>query len=490
MGWFRAWFGSKDATVADPAQLRERLFDAANAGHTEQLERSCRARQAAIVEHFASWQKPPAEVRADPAAMQRYAGGLLGVARCFAEQLGDPQLMQRLVGSPEDNPLLRAQQRLQRARSLMDGLHYEEALALLDSVAEELRQAQGTGPAHYAPIALGYISECRFHSGQAAEALEPAARALELCREHGDAAGVAAYLRHLYEIHRYLGQGEQAAPYATELARVLRAGGDGVQADWYEKQAALVRAGEPLNRVIARVGERRYEIDDLPRLEHGSAQFLFERNRLTLRPSEAATDRGRALAEAQEYEAALTEFRAAMDADVHNPEPHFLAGLTLLHLEHYDDAVGAYRRSEALAPGWFHARADLWVAEALASGHLDRQAFLALLTLEDGSTEASEQLALSEQMLASFPECPRFFLFRGKALAALGLEAEARAVFEDGLAKDADAGTRTQLLLEIGLRSQGNERHALLEAAWKLDGDHVAAAMARVLLAQDETGLH
>jgi hypothetical protein len=48
--------------------------------------------------------------------------------------------------------------------------------------------------------------------------------------------------------------------------------------------------------------------------------------------------------------------------------------------------------------------------------------------------------------------------------------------------QESDSGTRTRLLVELGSRLSGAERIKNLEAAVSLNGDLVAAAMARVML--------
>ena len=75
-----------------------------------------------------------------------------------------------------------------------------------------------------------------------------------------------------------------------------------------------------------------------------------------------------------------------------------------------------------------------------------------------------------------------FHLHRGKACAALGRTPEAIQAFRDGLGHESDTGTRTRLLVELGSRLSGLERIENLEAAISLNGDLVAAAMARVML--------
>ena len=67
---FRRW---SKAPPPSPEELRERLFDAASTDDRASLEDLCRHNEAAIAEHFPSWQKVPDDVRADPARLNRYA---------------------------------------------------------------------------------------------------------------------------------------------------------------------------------------------------------------------------------------------------------------------------------------------------------------------------------------------------------------------------------------------------------------------------------
>src|SRR5215212_5129358 len=94
MGLFDFFFGSRTPDVRDPDHLRELLFGAAQAGDVKQLTRLCQAHRETILNHFPAWQKVPDAVRANPAAVQRYAHGLITVAQFFAERLGSPVLLE------------------------------------------------------------------------------------------------------------------------------------------------------------------------------------------------------------------------------------------------------------------------------------------------------------------------------------------------------------------------------------------------------------
>ena len=88
------------------ARLLARVLNLAERGEAAALERLCRSERAAIVAAFPGWQRPSAELRADPAAMQRFAHGLFAAAWVFHEALGDPSLLERLTKPAENNPLL------------------------------------------------------------------------------------------------------------------------------------------------------------------------------------------------------------------------------------------------------------------------------------------------------------------------------------------------------------------------------------------------
>ena len=136
-----------------------------------QLDKLCRANQAAILQHFPVWQKVPERIRNDPAAVPHYAQGLIGVARHFAERLRKPELLQRLVGGEQSNPLVQWQNRLAEARHQMDQLRYAEARDLLTNTLIDVRGLSGSGVDSYLPITLGFLSESFFQIGKAEKAI-------------------------------------------------------------------------------------------------------------------------------------------------------------------------------------------------------------------------------------------------------------------------------------------------------------------------------
>ncbi len=226
-----------------------------------------------------------------------------------------------------------------------------------------------------------------------------------------------------------------------------------------------------------------FEVDEVQPVGNMHVKFNFERNRITLRPAEFHTQRGEQLGSAARHEEALAAFREAAATDAFDPHARFLEAFTLLHLERYADAVDTYRRVEELAPGWFHCRADLWVAEQLVLGRLNHVDFLGLYLLEDGSEPPAEKVKIAEKLLARRPGLPPAQFHLGKNLGRAGRKAEARTALRAGLTADADPDVRTQLLAELATLTEDRaERESLYREAVALNGNLVSAAGAALAL--------
>jgi tetratricopeptide (TPR) repeat protein len=479
VGLFDRLFGTPDPPIDDPERLRAELFAAARAGDARRLERLARANQAAVLAHFHTWQKVPDAVRADPAAVQPYVGSMIALAELFANRLGRPELMNARIGTPASNSLLRWQEALGKARRLLDELRYDEARPLLTDTLIDARGQTGTGVDRYLPITQGYLAEAYFHSGRATEAVPHLEHALAACEPVGDADGVIAYLGSLFEAHRYLGQPAEAAGYADRLAAVSP---EREAARW-RTRARIARAGEPLNRVVAVVDGATFEVEEVRPAKGLHVQFVFERNRITLRPAVVGAERGERLGQAGQYDEALAALEEAAAADPFDPHARYLGAFTLLHLGRYAEAADRYREVEELAPGWFHCRADAWLADRLAAGQFDQADFLALAALDDGPEAPKEKVALADRLVARRPDLPGAHLHRAKALARSGREADARAALEAGLAADPDPDVRTRLLAELAVLSdEPAVRAARFREAVALNGNLTAAASAALAL--------
>jgi tetratricopeptide (TPR) repeat protein len=482
MGFFDFLFGPRELEIPDPERLRAALFDAAAAGDRRRLEKFCRANRQAVLDNFAVWRKPPDALQGDKAGMQRYIHGLVSVAELFASRLGAPELFQRLTGAGQDNPLVRWQEQLARARKLMAELAYAEARDLLTDVLIDVRQLKGTGVDAYLPVTQGLLGECYVQTREAEKGLPHLEQALSLCKEHGDSAGILTYLNNLYEAHRYLGRAKSAADYARRLAEALENEGRGAEAIRYHRQEQIVRAGEPLNRVLAVVDGTTREVDEVDEVQGKRIQFIFQRNRPTLRPAVELARRGEEQGRQGRNDEALVLFRDAGRADPFDPHARFLAGFSLLHLGRPAEAVECFQAAEELAPAWFQCRTDLWLAQQMAVGKLGQETFLALAALQDGPQSPEENVRLADMVLARTPALAPAHLLRGKNLARLGRDEEARSAYQAGLACAAEPDVKTRLLVELGVASQEPERTALLREAVSLGGNLVAAATAGLAL--------
>ena len=464
--------------------LRERLFAAVESGDVSHLEQLCRTHRGEIVDAFASWQVVPEEMRGDQMQLQRYATGMIGVARVFAERFGDDSLLERLGGG-EDNPLAAWDAALQAASEEMEQLRYADAGRRLEHVLDETNALRGTGADQLRPITLGFLGECMFQEGNADAALPFYELALDAVRAIGDASGIAAYLDSLYEVNRYLGRGAAAARYISELATLMQMAGRDADATRLQKRALLAKAGEPKNRVIATIDDgSTLEIDEVQSFG-GRIRFSFQRDRITLRRASALVEEGERLGANGQLEEALVKFREAARLDPRFAHAHYQEGFTLCVLRRYEDAIAAYRATEALAPGWFHCRADLWVAEQLAAGKIEHETFETLRELEDGPGEPDAKLAIADRAITSAPHVPGLYLERGRQLARLSRPDEARVALREGLSRDPDQDIRTRILVQLAVITEDKaERAQLFEEAARIDGNLVAAATARLALRQ------
>jgi Flp pilus assembly protein TadD len=212
-------------------------------------------------------------------------------------------------------------------------------------------------------------------------------------------------------------------------------------------------------------------------------QFVFERNRIALRPCSANVERGKALGAASDFEAAASAFREASEHDPYDPEPWYQLGFTYVFLGRHREAVDAYDRVEELAPGWFHCREERFVAQLLAAETIDADTHALLTMLQDGAEPPDEKLAMADAALVEHGELALLHLHRAVALDNLGRRDEALLAFRRGLeAKLREPATETRLLFGLAAAADGAERDEAIERAITLDGNRVSAAMARMLL--------
>jgi tetratricopeptide (TPR) repeat protein len=482
------WFTRERPQPSSPDELRDELFGAVNEGDAKRLRELVTAQSAAISQHFPAWKKVPEAVRADRERLNRYAGGLIGLAQFCAEN-GDPSLLALLQGPAADNPLTRWQNVIRAAQQLLAAGRHAQAEAPLRELLAATQGQSGSGPDRYRPITLGLLGQCRFHQAAADEAAPLFEEALAICRRTADLEGQIAYVNSLHETHRWLGHDREAIALAGELADLRARAGDRDGVRRARRRAERMSAGEPLLRVVVEIAGQTLELDELPaQPPAGRVQFQFERNRISLGGVSALVHEGRQRGEAGDQAGALAAFQAAARMDPSDPEPTYLAGLALLDLGRYGEAVHSYDTTEQLAPGWFHCRADRWLAAELAAGRVSPDTYRAVRAIEDGGAAPEEKARLVAAALAVAPDLPVLYLLRAEALARTEAGAAAAVVAREGLARNPDPDVHTRLLATLAQVAAPAERRALLEQAIALDGNRIAAAMARLMLRAGQPG--
>ncbi len=483
MGMLDFLFGGAPRKIDDPERLRSALAAAAEKGDMQTLQALCAGHQEIILTSFPGWARIPEAIRSDPDAVRRHANGLIAVAVHFAKELGHPELLQRLQGTPQDNPIVAWEADVKEAEGRMERGEFEEAYRLLEKRLAAGRTLQGTGVDAWRPVTQGLMAVCRFSVGDAQAALGPAEDAQAGFHAIQRPEGVRRYLELAFDVQRYLGRPAEAAACAGRLADDAQSSGRTEEAVRWRDVARIVAAGEPLNRVVVRIGERVSEVEQAPAVRDGRVEFLFERNRPSLGRTGFLLREGMDHGARGDYAAALTSFRAAAAADPFDPQPHHQAGVTQLHLRRAADAVESFRKAEELAPGWFQCRADLWLAQGIALGRIPESVFSALRELEDRDLRPADRAALARQALGAAPGTGALELALGSALLEAGEIQASEEALRRACAPSTEPDTRTRALLRLAtVVSSGEEKRALLSEAAGLRGNLVAAAQAAYFL--------
>jgi len=468
----------------DPEELRSRIFDAHAQRDGASVAALCREHADLIAAHFAEWKEHATEVSQDERLLQRYVETLVAIATFFRRVLGRPELEQILVPPGQPDPTEAWRTALEQARERMEALDFDRAAEMLGDFLIDIRDFRGPVVKGYVAAANSLLGQCDFHRGRAEEAATFLARAAALCEEADEPANVRANLESLFEVYRYLGKASEAAEVADRVAALGERLNEPVPAANWRRQAAVVRAGEPLNRVVVHLGERFFEVEDAFPAPGDSVELVFRRNRVTLRPVHARTAEGEEKGSAGDLEGALASFREAATLDPFDPHSRYLAGVTLSYLERPSEALERYRDAERLGPGWFNVRVYLAVSRRMALGQIDPGHFRPISALlGDGLGDASERLTLADRLLEGYPDLAVVHLGRGSSLWTLERQDEAVAALRRGLDCADDDDIRTRLYLQLGLASEEPaERRALLQEAADLNGNLIAAAMATMAL--------
>jgi tetratricopeptide (TPR) repeat protein len=472
------------AAPAEPLtadQLLQILFAAL--ADPKRLKSLCTRHADQIAQHISAWQTVPVEIRGDPQRAAPYVERLIALAQFLNSEMGMPAMLQQFLGPPDENPFEVVQAGCRKATELARELRADEAANVLSDLLIEIRNLEFGGSHSPRGLLHGQLGSVLFHSGKPAEALPHFEQAMASCRAQHDADGIQTYHASLYEAHRYLGRPTDAADHAEALAQLYTTDGDAARARRQSRLAAIARAGEPLNRVVAVVGDDTFELDELANLTpSGEYRFIFARNRIPLADSERLVERGGAALGAGEDEQALAELREAARIDPYNPHPHYQAGLILLKLQRYTQAVEEYEQTEQLAPGWFHVRADLWLARQLVLDRFDHSLFLGTWYLTDAPAPPEDKIRLARNLLERYPDVPLLHLLHAESLAATEQVADAVTALRAGLAADPEPDVHTRLLVQLAQNTpDAAERRSLLDRAIELNGNLIATTTAMLL---------
>lgn len=428
------------------------------------------------------WKKPPAEVSGNPQVLNEYIQTLAGAAEVLRD-LGHPELWKALTGNPEDNPISVWQRKLKEAGSLGDEMRFEDAAELLMNHLIDTRHLRGNAVDQLQAITQGQLGHLRFSAGKVDLAVGHYEQALRLCREQKDVEGIRAYLSNLYESQRYLGNTAFAADYAHELSQASKEAGNHALAKRFSRLNQIVRSGEPLLRVVAHFNGQVCEMDEVELQPTMKLQMHFCRNRPGLPGATKRIQHGKALAGKQQYNDALELFREAAKIDPHEPDAHYQTGMVLCEQRLYPQAIEEYETCDALAPGWYLCRSDLWVARQLALGAMPHEVFLALRFLQDGPPNAKEKMELASRLRSQAGAIPLFALLFGKLLQESGRPGEAVELWRKALEDDSEPDVRTRLLVTFStLEQDADKRRSLLKEAVELNGNLIAAAGAALSL--------
>lgn len=474
-------FKKSEPEQLTPVELRDRLIQTAISGSKRQLRSLCQRYKQQVASNVEFLAKIPEEIQADEATTNQHVQAMVAVAQCLANECRSPELWQQMTGTPDDNPLLALDHWFNDLQQRMQQLEFESLILEAESHLEVFQTFKGTNAGHYETFVVGRLGELFFQSGKVESAFEPFHTALGMCEKAGDTEGQIIYLNNLHELHRYLGQTEEALKCRRQALLLTRQHGGDTES--IERRIAVMEQGEPLCRVVCLRDGTQLELDEITGVGEGSYKFHFERNRISLQKTGILVQQGNGLASDGNLADALEKYQEAMEVDPHDPDPVYQSGTCLLELGAYEQAREAYEEVERIAPGWFRCRSDIWLARSLEEGVVSEEQFRVLRGIEDGGMDPQQSLSLITQAIDRFPDFAPFHLLCGELHGRLGNESEAERWHRSGLRHVQEPDLESRLLCALAslLPKDAAERKEVVERAMSLDGSLVAAATAKLI---------
>jgi len=185
---------------AQPADLFEPILDAVEKNDMQRLANLCNEHRQEIHDSFATWKTVPEHIRRDRAAVQRYANGLMAIARIF-EQAGDATLMAALTPPDAENPVVQWVNDLRAAQELLDEGRHKEAAEFLNSMVSKYSGLVGSGADYYLPRTYGMLGLAYYRLSDREKAIEFTNKAKAACEAAEDKEGIEIYTRNLQMLY-------------------------------------------------------------------------------------------------------------------------------------------------------------------------------------------------------------------------------------------------------------------------------------------------
>jgi tetratricopeptide (TPR) repeat protein len=179
--------------VAESDVLLQRLLEAESAAQADEF---VAANLEAVLAAFPGWTTVPAQIRADPAAVNRYGNAIILVAQILKAR-GHPGPLRALRGGRDDNPLHRWENAFTRSQALAAAGRHTESIEVLSSLLAELDQVSGSAVDDIRAKVFGALSTVWFQAGDISQAFHWTQRALQACVASDDTQGISTYRENL-----------------------------------------------------------------------------------------------------------------------------------------------------------------------------------------------------------------------------------------------------------------------------------------------------
>jgi len=478
--WLWPFKRSKEQSLS-PVEVRDRLIAAARSGSSARLKAECRKLATAVTKNLDLMTKVPESIRSHPVQTEAYIHYLASVAECLANECAAPELLNKLCGTADSNPLIRLEAWYRDLPGRKERLEYATLISEAQQFIAEMNSLEGSGARHHKALLYGHLGHLLFGCGKVAESIPAFDTAIELCASNQDIEGQLIHSRNLIEAYRYLGKVEdaiRACEVAIEIAERR-----GSESDSLRRMLRLLASGEPLCRVVVISEGKEFEVDEFNHIGGGTIELHFRRNRLAIPAAEELVRQGNELASEGKLADALEKFQAARELDPYDPDPDYQSGVCLMDLGAFSQAKKHFEEVERLAPGWFRSRFDRWLAGAIEEGLASDDEYRALRLLDDGGLPADRAKPIVLEALQRHPEFAPFRLVLGDLYRKEDKIGEALNCYRAGLAlaKEPDLESRLLCAAAAVLPNDSSERRQFIERARSIPGSLVAKAMATLI---------